>query len=271
MSLSGSALAPGEGPAVCPECGQPYNQPPPSPDMKAMTAPLTNFYRHPPWEQAGGPLEPIWRESWLYRPFSVGAFAGVADGSQIVDNRIAMGLGANGGIRFGWDLNHYWGTETRFSWSTGELTYSDQAKAIGWAADNQAGIPLNDPVRDRFENQRGDLFFWDLDLLYYPWGDSRWRPYVMVGLGLAELSYVDRVYSYDVCEDHTVFAVPVAIGVKYRWNDWIALRLEGCADIAFATDGMNALRNTSLTFGLEIRCGGTRKAYWPWNPGRHYW
>ena len=27
----------------------------------------------------------------------------------------------------------------------------------------------------------------------------------------------------------------------------------------------------SLTVGVEYRFGGTRKAYWPWNPGKSYW
>ena len=27
---------------------------------------------------------------------------------------------------------------------------------------------------------------------------------------------------------------------------------------------------TVVTGGIEVRFGGPRKAYWPWNPGRHY-
>ena len=29
--------------------------------------------------------------------------------------------------------------------------------------------------------------------------------------------------------------------------------------------------NLTLNFGLEVRFGGKRKAYWPWNPSRHIW
>ena len=31
------------------------------------------------------------------------------------------------------------------------------------------------------------------------------------------------------------------------------------------------MHSLSLTTGLEFRFGGTRKAYWPWNPGLLYW
>ena len=73
---------------------------------------------------------------------------------------------------------------------------------------------------------------------------------------------------YDFCNH---ISVPIAIGVKYRWNDFWALRLEGCDDIAFAHAANGAMQTMSLTVGLEYRFGGTRKAYWPWNPGKSYW
>ena len=58
-----------------------------------------------------------------------------------------------------WDLNHYWGMETRFAWSTGHFT------------DRLLGGEINCST---------NTFFWDLDLLYYPWGDTRWRPSVLL-------------------------------------------------------------------------------------------
>ena len=34
---------------------------------------------------------------------------------------------------------------------------------------------------------------WDLDLLYYPWGDTQWRPYLLIGLGTARVDFIDRL------------------------------------------------------------------------------
>ena len=106
---------------VCPECGQPY-QPgdaqPPAPRVMPL---IGNLFLHPPWDLSGGPMDPIWRESWLYRPYSVGLFVGDAPGSELRHDWIRMGQGVNFGIRAGWDWSHYSGAETRFSWSTGSL------------------------------------------------------------------------------------------------------------------------------------------------------
>ena len=41
--------------------------------------------------------------------------------------------------------------------------------------------------------------------------------------------------------------------------------------VLLGVGGVENLHNWSTTAGLEVRLGGTRKAYWPWNPGRHYW
>ena len=162
------------GATVCPECGQPCQPPPPGwLDTQAVTAPFCNWFRHPPWESAiANPLEPLWRESWLYRPYTAGIFLGAAQGSTLVDDWIGMNMGISGGLRLGMELNKYWGVETRFSWNTGQLWDSEQAKEFRAEADTAAGLSPSDPQRTYFENPRyADMFFWDLDMLYYPWGD----------------------------------------------------------------------------------------------------
>ena len=144
------------------------------------------------------------------------------------------------------DLNHYWGVETRFAWSTGH--FKDQL--LGGEIDCST-----------------NTFFWDLDLLYYPCGDTRWRPYLLVGLGTSQVRYYeepDRSYG-----SHGSF--PFALGVKYRWNDWIALRLEAGDDVAWALHPANILNSITITTAVEIRFGGTTKSYWPWNPGHSIW
>ena len=34
---------------------------------------------------------------------------------------------------------------------------------------------------------------------------------------------------------------------------------------------LETVHHLLATGGVEVRFGGSRTAYWPWNPGRHYW
>ena len=214
--------------------------------------------------------QPLLRESWRYRPLSAGWFMGAMQGSPLIDDWVEQKEGFFAGYRLGWDYDHYWGCEMRLAFGSVALDDSQRAKDAQAAADDARGIPADDPIRNRFDARRdSNVVLWDLDLLYYPWGDAAWRPYLMAGLGTARIDFVDRL---SVVLDKTVFALPLACGLKYRWNDRLALRLELADNIAFGgSSGLNTLHNLSLTAGVEIRFGGTRKAYWPWNPGRHYW
>lgn len=121
----------------------------------------------------------------------------------------------------------------------------------------------NDPAIQQLNNRSTIFLFWDVDLLYYPWGDYRWRPYFLIGIGTSQVHYMDLFYYY---YDHSLLTVPIALGVKYRWNDRIALRLELNDTIVFSDHGADTLDCLSLTFGVEMRFGGTQKSYWPWNP-----
>ena len=72
--------------------------------------------------------------------------------------------------------------------------------------------------------------------------------------------------------NETVFVMPLAVGMKYLCNDWLALRTEIGNYIVFGEgNDLNTMANLTFTGGIEIRFGGHRKSYWPWNPGRHYW
>ena len=145
--------------------------------------------------------------------------------------------GYAGGYRFGWDRSHYWGWEMRFTLGS-DTSYDTQ-------------------------------FFWDVDLVFYPLGDTPWRPYLLFGLGTAQLQYTDPSYTHF---DHVVFGMVPAIGLKVRCTDWLALRLEFADNIAFGNRGdVGTVHSVTITSGVEIRFGGSRKAYWPWNPSRHYW
>jgi len=248
----------------CPECGalEPGAYPL-GPEFQGLPAgPLA--------EWLGGPPQPLLREDWRYRPFSAGWFMGVAQGSSLVDDWVSADQGFFGGYRLGWDLRRWWGCETRFAF--GHMRVGDSQRAIDaqQSADDARHIDPLDPFRRRFDAGRDmRVGFWDIDLVYYPFGETVWRPYLMVGVGLAKLEFADRLSHH---YDDVMFALPVAVGVKRRVTPWLALRFELADTMAFPDDiDINAVHTVSFTGAMEVRFGGTRKAYWPWNPGRHYW
>ncbi len=213
----------------------------------------------------GGPLA---YESWRYRPFSASWFMGMVEGSTLIDDWVGGKRGFFGGYRLGWDFDHYWGYEMRLGFGNVALCDSHRAKQAQQAADDDQGLAPDDPFRQRF-NRRRDLTttVWDVSLLYYPWGDATWRPYLLGGLGVAHIEFIDRLSTR---YDESVFEMPLAVGVKYRCNERWVLRLELADNIGFG-DRFNTVHHVSLTGGAELRFGGSRVAYWPWNPGLHYW
>ena len=66
--------------------------------------------------------------------------------------------------------------------------------------------------------------------------------------------------------------MPFGFGLKVRCiRDWLALRLEMLDNVAFGSAGLDTMHNITLTGGVEVRFGGPRKSYWPWNPDRYLW
>jgi len=195
---------------------------------------------------------------------------GAVSGGPWIDDWLGLETGFGGGYRLGWDAEHYWGLETRFTFASVPVYDSARAVRAQWDADTAAGLAENDPQRRRFDAGRdADVFQWDVSFLYYPWGDAAWRPYLAVGLGVGQIEAIDRLSRY---LDETMFALPVAAGLKYRCDDRLALRIEAADIVDFSrNDEFRNLHNMTYTAGVEIRFGGTRRAYWPWNPGRHYW
>lgn len=215
-------------------------------------------------------LQPMTQESWLYRPLSAGWFMGFMQGNELVEDWLGQGQGFFGGYRFGWDFDPYWGCEMRFGFASVALYDSDRAKAAQEAADIAAGILPTDSYYHRFDNRRDSgIRLWDVEMLWYPFGDTYFRPYFLLGLGSARVDFMDRLSERQI---KSVLAMPIAIGFKYHLRDWLAVRVEATDNfIAGAGSGFKSLHNFSLTAGLEVRFGGTRTGYWPYYPGRHYW
>jgi hypothetical protein len=240
----------------------------PLPDDDAR--PLSPGFFRLPEERFRGPGQPLIQESWRLRPLSFGGFYGFVQGSQLIDDWAYEEQGMIGGMTLGWDFHHYFGCEMRLAF--GRVVIGDNSRAIEAqiAADDAAGLGAADPARRRFDNGRdNDIFLWEVSVLYYPWGDSRWRPYATLGVGMTSVDFIDRLST--VYQD-AFFTLPFGLGVKYLHSDCLAFRLELMDHMAFGGGKpIETLHHLSITAGMEVRFGGARRAYWPWNPGRHYW
>jgi len=217
-----------------------------------------------------GPGQPLVQESWSFRPYSFSTIFGFTQGSPLIRDWVRENQGVFGGLQFGWDCENYWGVETRFAWAELEVVDSALAIAAQQAKDDAAGLASDAPFRHRYDSRRHDhRFFWDVHALYYPWGDSAWRPFLLTGFGATYVNFWDRT---DVRYRDTLFTVPIGLGVKYRVGDFVAFRVE-CTDYMAFGGGrsLELLHNVTVLGGIELRFGGSRRAYWPWNPGRHYW
>jgi len=213
---------------------------------------------------------PLTRESWLFRPYSASVHIGMFQGAELIEDWVGMKTGFYGGLRLGWDMGHYWGTEMSLAFATVPLYDSARAKQAQRQADIDAGYAPTDPWLDRFDGGRHlDLTQFNVRLMYYPWGDAAWRPYCSIGMGISEMRFTDRL---SVHYQEYFVLMPIALGVKYRYNDWIALQLEAADNLSIGgSASVRTTNNFSLTAGIEFRFGGSRTAYWPWNPGRTYW
>jgi opacity protein-like surface antigen len=174
--------------------------------------------------------EPLEGSSWLACSHSAGTFFGAIGGATLIDNKLEQGGGGIFGLRFGFDYDHHWGVEKRF----------------GFAQMN---------VLDLFSRQRQivNLELGDIDLLFYPWGDTRWRPYISMGVGLAHFNYQSdsgrRL-------DRLLVGLPFGIGVKYFWNDGVAIRVEMVDNLMLGAHELSTMNNVSLALGIEFRYSG---------------
>lgn len=252
-------------PSPAPQASPP--RPPSAPGAGGFGLGLLPWFRAPGRHQGVG--QPLLQESWRYRPFGIGWFMGAMQGSTLMDDWTGAEAGYFAGYRLGWDYDNYWGCEFRYGFASLPQWDSARAKAAQEAVDDANHLAADDPWRQRYNRRRdANVDVCDLSFLYYPWGDAAWRPYFLLGLGGTQVSFQDRLA---VNHSQWAVAMPLGIGLKYRCNSRIALRFELLDDVAFCHDEIETLNDVSFTAGVEVRFGGTRRAYWPWNPGRHYW
>jgi hypothetical protein len=170
-------------------------------------------------------------------------FTGVVFGDNLISGSVDQDSGVIGGVRLGWDIDPRWALETRF------------AKANIEIIDSRSAIQL----------QENDPLFWDTSLLYFPWGQTRARPFLTFGAGVANHSFVNDQGQQ---LNSLVFGFPVGLGLKYRLTERVAARGELVDNFTFAGSGIDAMHTITLTAGLEVRFGGRKVSYFPWDPGR---
>jgi hypothetical protein len=206
---------------------------------------LPRVFRPDEYERYRGEGEPLVGASWLNRPYYAGFLFGAWYGDTLIPGEVNQGIGFFYGARLGWDYDEYWGTELRLAFSEVGLEFLDEPSVDGLAS---------------------DVLVWDLNLVYYPWGDARWRPFVGAGVGLVDFDFLTAT---GIRRSEAVFGIPLMAGLKYRQSDWITMRLDVTDNFAFGgRAGFETMNNLSLAGGLEFRFGGTRKSYFPWNPSR---
>lgn len=224
-----------------PNHGEQYYEQPSGSRLHQHAERLRNYIDNRPRQM------PLQSESWLNKPYGLSYFVGGLWLDDPLHNVVGGNAGFMFGGRFSWDLSPSFGVETRLGGANVGLV--DRINGLDLA-------PAN-------------IFFADIDWLWYFTGDTRWRPFALIGTGFFDIDYTDAL---PVRHHSTVLQLPIGLGVKYRHRSRIAIRVDLVDNISFASGPQDTMHNWSLTAGLEARFGGGRKRnYWPWNPSREWW
>lgn len=192
--------------------------------------------------------DPLTGTSWLNRPWYVGVFVGGMLADDLIDNRVESDSSPMLGMRIGNDFDHFWGWEARYMFTRVE-TFTG------------AGVPIAEPARE---------YFVDVALLHYPWGDSRWRPYLLAGLGFQNVRYYNDANPTQFIDD-TALTMPLGLGLKIYNSPWFTIRFDATNNLTFGGGHLDAGHNFSLAMGVEYRFGGKRPSYFPWSGNSSYW
>lgn len=190
--------------------------------------------------------QPLEGTSWLNRPYHIDFFVGGLFADELIAGDVDQRDGFFGGLRAGCDFDHYWGAEVRFSDPTMDLV--DSTGSSG---------------------ERGVYnYSFDINLLYYPWGDARWRPYASLGMGMAGFRFVDHT---GIQIDQALLQIPLGAGLKYQASNNMAVRFDLVNNLAVGSAELETMTNVSLTAGVEFHFGAGRPGYYPWNGSSHLW
>jgi|GEM_PF-4183756 len=207
--------------------------------------------------------------NWRARPFSVGIMATVNFGSMLEENWISMTQGAGGILFLNWDASPHWGFATRFSFASIGLSDAPRAKTARYNAAIAGGMDEYAAQKHMESSRAGHWYQWDILAFWYPFGDTRVRPFLGVGLGAAQINYTDAI---DVRTNNTAGVIPLMLGLRTRVNDWLAFHLEVGNNFSFGAGRTGrVISNTYIAAGIEFRFGGQRTMYWPYDSGVRRW
>jgi hypothetical protein len=181
-----------------------------------------------------------WSDSWMFFPISVTKFSGLLETAEPVHDQIKKGEGSLTGLRLGWDFAPRLGVESRLGFARQALRDLAQTGSLG------------------HEN----FILWDADLLIYPFGDRPWRPYLLAGLGIADVRYIDN---QSVFWHQTLLAAPIGTGLQYRFNNRAAIRVDVVDNMLLRSSagggGRRLQHDLSISFGFEARFSLPHRAY----------
>ncbi|WP_425615962.1 porin family protein [Anatilimnocola sp. NA78] len=209
-----------------------------------------------PWFEHGDPNdvarhtgwgEPLTGTSWRNRPWYWGVFIGGILNDELDSGRVEQDNAPLLGIRLGNDFDHFWGWEGRYAFSRNE-TFN-----------GITGAPIDEPSRN---------YYMDVSVLHYPWGDSRWRPYISAGLGFANFRYENERGQFI---DDTALTMPIGVGLKHFYSPWFSVRFDIVDNFSIGTTHVDAMHSFSLMAGVEFRFGGDRPNYFPWHGNTTFW
>ncbi|BBO31274.1 hypothetical protein [Lacipirellula parvula] len=189
---------------------------------------------------------PLNFSSWLNRPFHIDWFAGpLLSDSPNKTMHVKQTNALFGGLRFGWDFDYYWGTEWRFAWSDPEIFYEGSS-----------------------DRQPGQYWASDVNILYYPWGDTRVRPFFVTGVGISQIG---SLHNDGGGLEANLLGTPFGLGIQFQQTPWLVWRAEIMDNLAWGSEGISTTHNVSFTAGMNIRYGARKPSYWPWRTSRSTW
>ena len=224
---------------------------PPAPHAALTDGAFSDAFGGPPLEalpRRAIRKQPMLRESWLFRPFNVSVFEGALFATPPIAPQFNTATSFFTGFRVGWDYAAHFGGETRFGFSKAFFLDAARTTEVGYQ----------------------QLFYFDSNLLIYPWGDTRWRPFLSIGGGLADVLIVGN---NGLLLHPMAFNMPLGTGIKYRFGPRVAFRADFRDNLTFSgAGGLRTLNNIEVVGGIEFHFGGgDRRSYWPWNPSHHWW
>ena len=179
---------------------------------------------------------PLTDTSWLARPIYLGGFAGGVTGEPLIQGRVDQQPTFFGGIQYGWDYDYRWGLNRR----------------VGYIPLRVVDHTLPGPSRN------GWGVFGEERLQFYPWGDMRWRPYAVGGLGVGEVHFVEE----NGRQLHrTLFITSYGLGVKYLLGDRVACSAEVLDLVGVGSGRVSTMNNLTLVGGMEYRFATPKRLF----------